>query len=72
VGSPFRWFGGLAWLFGGVQLLRVIHHALMWVSFLFVAMHVYIVVFIARTEKNAIVDSMLTGWKLIPRKTRHG
>jgi len=73
VGSPFRWFGALAWLFGGVQLLRVIHHSLMWLSFLFVAMHVYIVVFIARTEKNAIVDSMLTGWKLIPqRKTRHG
>jgi Ni/Fe-hydrogenase 1 B-type cytochrome subunit len=67
VGSPFRWFASLAWLFGGTQLTRVIHHALMWLSFLFVMIHVYIVIFIARTEKNAIVDSMLTGWKLSPR-----
>ena len=71
VGSPFRWFAGIAWLFGGAQLLRVIHHALMWLSFLFVGMHIYIVTFIARTEKNAIVDSMITGWKLVPRK-KHG
>jgi Ni/Fe-hydrogenase 1 B-type cytochrome subunit len=73
VGSPFRWLASLAALFGGAQLTRVIHHALMWLSFLFVAIHVYIVIFIARTEKNAIVDSMLVGWKLVPhRKAKHG
>ena len=71
VTSPLRFLGELAWLFGGPQLLRVIHHALMWLSFLFVAMHVYIVTFIARTEKNGIVDSMITGWKLVERK-HHG
>ena len=72
VNSPFRWFAFIAGLFGGAQLLRIIHHSLMWLSFLFIAMHVYIVTFIARTEKNAIVDSMLTGWKLVPPRRKHG
>jgi Ni/Fe-hydrogenase 1 B-type cytochrome subunit len=68
-GPPLRWFAPLVSVFGGAGWTRIIHHALMWLSFLFVMVHVYIVLFIARTEKNAIVDSMLVGWKL---RRKHG
>jgi Ni/Fe-hydrogenase 1 B-type cytochrome subunit len=69
--APVRWMAWLLPLFGGASIARLIHHATMWLMFVFVIAHVYVVVFIARTEKNAIVDGMITGWKLVPRK-RHG
>jgi Ni/Fe-hydrogenase 1 B-type cytochrome subunit len=70
-GPPLSWFGFLTTLFGGAQMTRLIHHILMWAAFFFVAAHVYVVVFIARIEKNAIIDGMITGWKLT-RRGKHG
>ena len=70
-GSPMRWFGVLLPWLGGLARVRWLHHVLMWPLLLFTFIHVYIVIFVARVEGGGIVDSILTGWKVPPKRKVH-
>jgi Ni/Fe-hydrogenase 1 B-type cytochrome subunit len=66
-GSPLRWFGSWAPLFGGLQIARWIHHAIMWLLLGFAVHHVYSSVLMAATEKSGTMDSIFTGYKWVRR-----
>ncbi len=67
VGSPLRWFAWLAPLFGGLQIARWIHHVVMWLLLGFTLHHVYSAVLVASIEKNGTIDSIVAGYKWVPK-----
>ena len=66
-GSPLRWFASFAPLFGGFQIARWIHHVVMWLLLGFMLHHVYSAVLVAAIEKNGTIDSIVAGYKWVPR-----
>ena len=69
--SPTSWvsvFGSWAWLFGGLQMARWIHHVVMWLLLGFTVHHVYSAVLVAIIEKNGTLDSIFSGYKWVPRR----
>jgi Ni/Fe-hydrogenase 1 B-type cytochrome subunit len=67
VGSPLRGMTFLLPIFGGAQSARWIHHVVMWLLLGFVVHHVYSAVLTAIVEKNGTIDSIVTGYKWVPR-----
>jgi Ni/Fe-hydrogenase 1 B-type cytochrome subunit len=67
VGSPLRWFASLAPLVGGFQIARWIHHVVMWLLLGFMVHHVYSAVLVSVIEKNGTIDSIISGYKWVPR-----
>jgi Ni/Fe-hydrogenase 1 B-type cytochrome subunit len=68
VDSPLRWFATWAPLFGGLQIARWIHHAVMWLLLGFAVHHVYSSVLMSTVEANATVESIFSGYKFVPRE----
>jgi Ni/Fe-hydrogenase 1 B-type cytochrome subunit len=68
VDSPVAWFASLAPLFGGLQMVRWIHHATMWLLLGFAVHHVYSSILVAAIEKNGTLDSIFSGYKWVPKK----
>ena len=69
--SPTSWasvFGPLAWLFGGLQMTRWIHHIVMWLLLGFTLHHIYSAVLVAIVERNGTLDSIFSGYKWVPRR----
>jgi Ni/Fe-hydrogenase 1 B-type cytochrome subunit len=53
--------------FGGAQGARWTHHVVMWLLLGFVVHHVYSAVLTAIVERNGTIDSIITGYKWVPR-----
>ena len=68
VGSPMRVFGFLIPIFNGLQIARLIHHIGMWVILIFMVAHLYFVVLYSVVERLGIFDSILSGFKFVPRR----
>ena len=68
VGSPIRWFSVLAPIFGGFQIARWIHHAVMWLLIGFAVHHVYSSVLMSTVEQNATMESIFSGYKFVPKE----
>jgi Ni/Fe-hydrogenase 1 B-type cytochrome subunit len=68
VDSPLRWFATWAPLFGGLQIARWIHHAVMWLLLGFAVHHVYSSVLMTTVEANATMESIFSGNKFVPRE----
>lgn len=66
VGSPVAWFGWLAPLVGGAQVVRWIHHAVMWLLLGFAVHHVYSAILMSTVEANATMESIFSGYKFVP------
>jgi Ni/Fe-hydrogenase 1 B-type cytochrome subunit len=67
VGSPVRSMTSVLPLFGGAQGARWVHHVVMWLLLGFVVHHVYSAVLTAIVERNGAIDSIVTGYKWVPR-----
>ena len=50
----------------GVQRMRLIHFLLMYVFIAFGIFHVHICLLVSRTERRGLMDSIFTGYKIIP------
>lgn len=61
-------FASLAWIFGGLAMVRWIHHIVMWLLLGFTVHHVYSAVLVAMIEKNGTIDSIISGYKWVPRR----
>lgn len=65
VDSPLRVFSSLAPLLGGLQTVRWIHHAGMWLLLGFFAHHIWSVVMATLLDHNGIFESIVSGWKYV-------
>jgi Ni/Fe-hydrogenase 1 B-type cytochrome subunit len=52
-------------LFGGLQHLRLVHHAIMWFYPIFFSVHIYLAVRADYIERAGVVSSMLTGGRFV-------
>jgi Ni/Fe-hydrogenase 1 B-type cytochrome subunit len=68
VNASIHWFAALVPLVGGLQIARWIHHVTMWLLLGFAVHHVYSAVLVAIVEKNGTIDSIISGYKWVPRR----
>jgi Ni/Fe-hydrogenase 1 B-type cytochrome subunit len=68
VNSPMRLFQFLIPILGGLQTARWIHHIGMWLLLGFAVHHVYSSVLMSQVEANATVESIVSGYKFVPRQ----
>jgi len=67
-----NWFSDLfRWVipvFGGDLILRMIHHAVMWVFVVFTIVHVYLVFYHDYVDGSGVLSSMAGGWKFVSKE----
>jgi hypothetical protein len=64
-GLIWKILGGWRVPFVSFQTLRLIHHFMMWLFVAFAILHVYAGWFIDSIEKNSIIDSIFSGYKIV-------
>lgn len=64
-GALFQFMGGWVLNFLNLMTIRLVHHLIMWIIFSFVVVHVYLVIFNDWVEKDELLMSILTGYKII-------
>lgn len=70
-GLVMHTFGRLAPLFGGMQMVRVIHHVVTWYFPMFVVFHVYLSVRADLLERSGTMSSMVSGGRFVPVEEKY-
>jgi len=63
--SPLRGFSGVATLLGGLQVVRWIHHVVMWLLLGFFLHHLASVILVSSMEDNGLAGSIFSGSKFV-------
>ncbi len=58
-------FGWVAPLFGGIQVVRFVHHALTWYYFIFLPVHIYLSLRADLVHREARVSSIVGGFRFV-------
>jgi len=66
--SPLRGFAGLATLLGGLQVVRWIHHLVMWLLLGFFVHHLASAILMSSVEGNGLMGSIFSGSKFVTRE----
>jgi Ni/Fe-hydrogenase 1 B-type cytochrome subunit len=66
--SPLRGFAGLATLLGGLQVVRWIHHVVMWLLLGFFVHHLASAILVSSVEGNGLMGSIFSGTKFVTRE----
>ena len=73
--TPDGWimhtFGRLAPLFGGMQMVRVVHHVVTWYFPMFIVFHVYLAVRSDLLERSGTMSSMVSGGRFVPVEEKY-
>ncbi len=65
VGSPLRWFGFLAGVFGGPQYARWLHHGFMWLIWGFFIHHLISAILFSWKERTGTMESIFSGYRFV-------
>ena len=65
-GFFFTVFGWLGPLFGGMQVLRFVHHVATWAFLIFIPIHVYLATRADLLERGGAISSIITGGRFVP------
>jgi Ni/Fe-hydrogenase b-type cytochrome subunit len=66
-GGPF--YAGFNWvgnLFGGMPVVRFIHHAASWAFLIFIPIHIYLALRADNLERSGVISSIITGGRFVP------
>ena len=58
-----NWIGNL---FGGMPVVRFIHHAATWAFLIFIPVHIYLVLRADNLERSGVISSIITGGRFVP------
>jgi len=61
----FNWVGIV---FGGMPVVRFIHHVLTWIILTFVPIHVYLAIRADLLERTGTISSIISGGRFVPRE----
>jgi Ni/Fe-hydrogenase 1 B-type cytochrome subunit len=64
-GMIFRAFAWVSPLVGGLQRVRLIHHALTWAFLIFIVFHVYFALRADYIERVGVISSIITGGRYV-------
>ncbi|MDH5234328.1 MAG: Ni/Fe-hydrogenase, b-type cytochrome subunit [Gemmatimonadota bacterium] len=70
-GLIFRAFAWVPPLLGGLQAVRLVHHALTWAFIIFILLHVYLAVRSDYVERAGVVSSIITGGRYVSMDERY-
>ena len=65
-GLIFRTFSWVPPLLGGLQIVRLVHHALTYAFIIFIILHVYFGIRSDYVERAGVISSIITGGRYIP------
>lgn len=65
-GVFFALFGWVGSLFGGMQVVRWVHHVLTWVFLIFIPIHVYLALRADLLERSGTISSIISGGRFVP------
>ena len=64
-GFFYRWFSWVGPALGGWQIVRLLHHAIMWFFIAFLPLHVYLVIRAAFMDRSGTLTSIFTGGRFV-------
>jgi Ni/Fe-hydrogenase b-type cytochrome subunit len=67
--TGFTLYGAFGWvvpLFGGLQVVRFVHHVVSWAFLIFIPIHVYLATRSDIMERGGAISSIITGGKFVP------
>jgi Ni/Fe-hydrogenase b-type cytochrome subunit len=53
-------------VFGGMQIVRLVHHVLTWFFLIFVPIHVYLAIRAELLERSGTMSSIVSGGRFVP------
>jgi Ni/Fe-hydrogenase b-type cytochrome subunit len=66
-GIFFILFGWLGPLFGGMPVVRLVHHVATWVFLAFIPLHIYLAIRADVMERGGTISSIVSGGKFVPK-----
>ena len=57
-------------MFGGLAMVRELHHIFMWIFIIFLPVHIYLAVFNSVYGKSGAMDSIFSGYRWIKKKKK--
>jgi Ni/Fe-hydrogenase b-type cytochrome subunit len=63
-----NWIG---MLFGGMPVVRFIHHALTWAFLIFIPIHVYLSIRADHLERTGVISSIISGGRFVPSTQKY-
>lgn len=69
-GAIFTMTNWIGPLLGGMQVVRFVHHVLMWAFLIFIPIHVYLAIRADNLERTGVISSIVSGGRFVP--TDHG
>jgi len=66
-GFFYRAFNWVGIVFGGMPVVRFIHHVLTWAFLIFVPIHVYLAIRADHLERTGTISSIISGGRFVPR-----
>ena len=69
-GFFFGAFGWVAPLFGGMPVVRFVHHVVTWAFLIFIPIHVYLATRADVLERGGAISSIITGGRFVPAGER--
>ena len=69
-GFFFAAFGWLGPLFGGMPVVRFVHHVVAWVFLTFIPIHVYLATRADLLERGGAISSIVSGGRFVPASQR--
>jgi len=64
----FNWVGPL---FGGIQVVRFVHHVTSWVFVIFLPIHIYLALRYDVLEHGGVVSSIISGGRFVPTDVKY-
>jgi len=65
-GFFFRAFGWIGPLFGGMQVVRFLHHVATWLFLVFIPIHIYLAIRADLLERTGVISSIVSGGRFVP------
>ena len=66
-GLWYTLFGWLVPLFGGIQVLHLVHHLMTWAFLTFIPIHIYLALRSDLLERTGTISSIISGGRFIPK-----
>jgi Ni/Fe-hydrogenase b-type cytochrome subunit len=66
--KAFNWVGIL---FGGMPVVRFIHHVCTWLFLTFIPIHIYLAIRADHLERTGVISSIISGGRFVPAEEKY-
>jgi Ni/Fe-hydrogenase b-type cytochrome subunit len=66
--KAFNWVGIL---FGGMPVVRFVHHVLTWAFLIFIPIHIYLAIRADHLERTGVISSIISGGRFVPADEKY-